>query len=75
MFAMRIFIRFSFNKFANCKLQAGTVVHLRLVHDRETGKPKGYGFAEFSDVKSAELAIRNLNGYVVYVTIVHCYHE
>ncbi|KAF8387258.1 cpf-2 [Pristionchus pacificus] len=43
--------------------KAGTVVHLRLVHDRETGKPKGYGFAEFSDVKSAELAIRNLNGH------------
>ncbi|GMT31638.1 hypothetical protein PFISCL1PPCAC_22935, partial [Pristionchus fissidentatus] len=43
--------------------KAGTVVHLRLVHDRETGKPKGYGFCEFSDVKSAELAIRNLNGH------------
>ncbi|PIO61187.1 hypothetical protein TELCIR_17297 [Teladorsagia circumcincta] len=36
-----------------------------MVHDRETGKPKGYGFIEFLDVQTAELAIRNLNGYEV----------
>ncbi|MFH4973814.1 hypothetical protein AB6A40_000523 [Gnathostoma spinigerum] len=43
--------------------QVGPVVHLRLVHDRETGKPKGYGFCEYSDPQTAESAIRNLNGY------------
>ena len=42
--------------------QVGTVVHMRLVYDRETGKPKGYGFCEYSDQQTAELAIRNLNG-------------
>lgn len=41
----------------------GTVVHLRMVYDRETSKPKGYGFCEYAEAKSAELAIRNLNGF------------
>ncbi|VDN33540.1 unnamed protein product [Cylicostephanus goldi] len=42
--------------------KVGHVVHIKMVHDRETGKPKGYGFIEFLDVQTAELAIRNLNG-------------
>ncbi|KAK6020594.1 hypothetical protein OSTOST_13746, partial [Ostertagia ostertagi] len=45
--------------------KVGHVVHIKMVHDRETGKPKGYGFIEFLDVQTAELAIRNLNGYEV----------
>ncbi|KAI6173444.1 RRM domain-containing protein [Aphelenchoides besseyi] len=40
----------------------GTVVHFRLVHDRDTGRPKGFGFCEFSDAEAAEKAIRNFNG-------------
>jgi len=43
--------------------QVGQVINLRMVHDRDTGKPKGYGFCEFVDVQSAEAAIRGLNGY------------
>uniref|UniRef100_A0A0R3S5C8 RRM domain-containing protein n=1 Tax=Elaeophora elaphi TaxID=1147741 RepID=A0A0R3S5C8_9BILA len=43
--------------------QVGAVVHLRLVHDRDTGKPKGYGFCEYNDAQTAESAIRNLNGF------------
>ena len=39
-------------------VQVGPVVHLRLVHDRETGKPKGYGFCEYNDPQTAESAIR-----------------
>jgi RNA recognition motif-containing protein len=35
----------------------------RIVHDRETGNPKGFGFAEFSDSGTVETAINNLNGY------------
>ena len=33
------------------------------MYDRETGNPKGYGFAEYSDIEMAQSAIRNLNGY------------
>ena len=28
---------------------AGKVLNFRLVYDRETGKPKGFGFAEYPD--------------------------
>ena len=31
--------------------------------DRETGKPKGYGFCEYKDQETALSAMRNLNGY------------
>ena len=33
----------------------------RLVYDRETGKPKGYGFCEYQDIETAQSALRNLN--------------
>ena len=33
----------------------------RIVYDRETGKPKGYGFCEYQDVETAQSAMRNLN--------------
>ncbi|KAF8889221.1 hypothetical protein CPB85DRAFT_1333938 [Mucidula mucida] len=39
----------------------GQVVGFRLVFDRETGKPKGYGFCEFADHETAASAVRNLN--------------
>ncbi|RNA37462.1 cleavage stimulation factor subunit 2 tau variant [Brachionus plicatilis] len=41
----------------------GTVLSFRIVYDRETGNPKGYGFAEYADIEMAQSAIRNLNGY------------
>jgi cleavage stimulation factor subunit 2 len=39
----------------------GTVVSFRLVSDKDTGKPRGYGFCEFKDAATAHSAIRNLN--------------
>lgn len=39
--------------------------HLRLVTDRETGKPKGYGFCEYKDEETALSARRNLQGYEI----------
>jgi cleavage stimulation factor subunit 2 len=42
--------------------EVGPVVSFRLVFDRETGKPKGYGFCEFKDAETAMSAMRNLNG-------------
>jgi len=38
-------------------------VSFRLVFDRETGKPKGYGFCEYRDSATALSAMRNLNGH------------
>lgn len=35
----------------------------RIVTDRETGKPKGFGFCEYKDVDTAKSAIRNLNKF------------
>ncbi|KAI9733935.1 MAG: hypothetical protein M1834_002590 [Cirrosporium novae-zelandiae] len=43
----------------------GQVLNFRLVYDRETGKPKGFGFAEFSDADAAASAVRNLNDYEI----------
>ncbi|KAH7461425.1 hypothetical protein PRIC2_012608 [Phytophthora ramorum] len=45
--------------------EAGSVVNFRLVTDRETGKPKGYGFCEYADGATALSAMRNLNGYEI----------
>jgi cleavage stimulation factor subunit 2 len=57
----------------------GPVLSFRIVFDRETGNPKGYGFAEYAgrnwnlvfkktffdqiDADMAQSAIRNLNGF------------
>lgn len=38
------------------------IIVFRLVYDRETGKPKGYGFCEYQDQETALSAMRNLNG-------------
>ena len=35
----------------------------RIVYDRESGKPKGYGFCEYQDTETAKSAMRNLNDY------------
>ncbi|KAI1870201.1 hypothetical protein JX265_006371 [Neoarthrinium moseri] len=44
---------------------AGPVVNFRLVYDRETGRPKGFGFAEYPDADCAASAVRNLNDYEI----------
>jgi len=41
--------------------EVGVVVSFRLVYDRESGKPKGYGFCEYQDQETALSAMRNLN--------------
>ncbi|KAK7461131.1 hypothetical protein VKT23_009058 [Stygiomarasmius scandens] len=43
----------------------GEVIGFRLVFDRDTGKPKGYGFCEFADHETAASAVRNLNNFEV----------
>lgn len=43
----------------------GHVNHFRLVYDNETGRPKGFGFMEFSDTDAAASAVRNMNNYEI----------
>lgn len=44
---------------------AGQVNHFRLVYDKDTGRPKGFGFLEFADPDSAATAVRNLDQHEV----------
>ncbi|KAK9314095.1 hypothetical protein V1522DRAFT_406388 [Lipomyces starkeyi] len=41
----------------------GPVANFRFVFDKETGRPKGYGFVEYHDSETAASAVRNLNNY------------
>jgi len=41
------------------------VLNFRLVYDNDTGRPKGFGFAEFADTDSAASAVRNLNNFEI----------
>ncbi|KAI3912037.1 hypothetical protein MKW98_007564 [Papaver atlanticum] len=45
--------------------EVGPVASFRLVVDRETGKPKGFGFCEYKDEETALSARRNLQGYEI----------
>lgn len=39
----------------------GEVTSVKLIEDRETGRPRGFGFVEMEDAGAAE-AIKNLDG-------------
>src|SRR5687767_11233615 len=45
--------------------EVGPVLSFKLVYDRDSGKPKGYGFCEYKDQETALSAMRNLNGYEI----------
>ncbi|KAF2115587.1 hinge domain of cleavage stimulation factor subunit 2-domain-containing protein, partial [Lophiotrema nucula] len=45
--------------------RVGQVLNFRLVYDKETGRPKGFGFAEFADGDAAASAVRNLNEHEI----------
>uniref|UniRef100_A0A1I7TU84 RRM domain-containing protein n=1 Tax=Caenorhabditis tropicalis TaxID=1561998 RepID=A0A1I7TU84_9PELO len=40
----------------------GVVTNVRIVYDRETGRPRGFAFVEFSDETGAQRAVDELNG-------------
>lgn len=42
--------------------QAGEVVSVNLITDRDTGRPKGFGFVEMESDEGAEAAIQRFNG-------------
>jgi len=41
---------------------AGTVVDATIVHDRDTGDPRGFGFVTMGDRKAASKALKELGG-------------
>ncbi|CAB3408375.1 unnamed protein product [Caenorhabditis bovis] len=42
--------------------QVGQVSNVRIVFDRESGRPKGFGFCEFAEEAGAQRAVEQLNG-------------
>jgi RNA recognition motif-containing protein len=42
--------------------QNGAVTDVKLITDRDTGRPRGFGFVEMGSSEAADKAIRELNG-------------
>jgi RNA recognition motif-containing protein len=40
-----------------------TVTEVKLITDRDTGRPRGFGFVEMGNSEDADKAIQELNGY------------
>jgi RNA recognition motif-containing protein len=40
-----------------------TVEEVKLITDRETGRPRGFGFIEMGNTEDADKAIQELSGY------------
>ena len=45
--------------------QAGEVTEVTLITDRETGRPKGFGFVEMATEEGSGEAIKRFNGYTM----------
>lgn len=45
--------------------QAGAVVSVHIPTDRETGRPRGFGFVEMEDPGAIDQAVQMFNGYSV----------
>jgi cold-inducible RNA-binding protein len=45
--------------------QAGEVESISLITDRETGRPKGFGFVEMATEEGSKAAIARFNGYTL----------
>ena len=64
---MRIYVGNLSYETSESQLQAafaafGQVTEVRLITDRDTGRPKGFGFVEMPNNTEAETAIQGLNG-------------
>ncbi len=46
-------------------LEEGDVVEIKLIRDKHTGFPAGYGFVEFSSLEIAEKVLETCNGNAI----------
>ena len=46
--------------------QFGDVSKLRVSRSKKTGRPRGYAFLEFTEKKTAEIAAKAMNGYMMF---------
>jgi RNA recognition motif-containing protein len=44
----------------------GSVTSCQLIEDRETGRPKGFGFVEMDSAETADAAKAKFNGYELH---------
>ncbi|TFJ87011.1 hypothetical protein NSK_001345 [Nannochloropsis salina CCMP1776] len=51
--------------FANTGLEEGDVVEVKLIRDKHTGFPAGYGFVEFATAEIAEKVLETCNGNAI----------
>ncbi|MFH4983359.1 hypothetical protein AB6A40_010068 [Gnathostoma spinigerum] len=42
--------------------RCGQVVNVKIVRDRETGRPRGFGFCEFETDEGANVAVQSMDG-------------
>lgn len=45
--------------------QAGEIASVSLITDRDTGRPKGFGFVEMATEEAAQEAIKRFNGFLL----------
>ncbi len=45
--------------------QAGEVAEIALITDRDTGRPKGFGFVQMKSEEGAKEAIKRFNGFTL----------
>jgi len=45
--------------------QAGEIAEITLITDRDTGRPKGFGFVQMTTEEGAQEAIKRFNGHML----------
>ncbi|WVZ59696.1 hypothetical protein U9M48_009806 [Paspalum notatum var. saurae] len=53
------------NYLYTCFSQAGEVVSVKIIRNKQTGQPEGYGFIEFGNHTLAEQVLQNYNGQMM----------